>query len=332
MATLTPITDAEVDALLAAPPGSVGHALADRRLTVAQALRVADHERAAFPVGRIDADVHGYFDPEDAAAPLKILLERTFVEGRENFRLCTRIACVIDGEQGAFIVPPDPNAFSTDLTSVPRLFTWLVPPTGEHLPAALVHDGMVLDRDARTTYLGPEVDRATADRMFRDGMGVLGTSWIRRWIVWAAVAVATAWSHPNFARRWLWRIVITLTALAIVALGGLATVDYFDCRDVLPWMGELPWWRELLQGGAMAIAIPVVIALLFWWGQARAGMIFGIALAFLLHVTLALVVLLSLFTLVEAVPQKRVGRILMALGGVLVAGVVPIGLLWWACH
>ena len=33
--------------------------------------------------------------------------------------------------------------FTTDLASVPMLFTWLVPKSGAHLPAALLHDGLV---------------------------------------------------------------------------------------------------------------------------------------------------------------------------------------------
>ena len=342
MATLTPITDVELDALLAAP-GSVGHALADRRLTVAQALRVADHERVAFPVGRIDRPAGAtrrFFNPDTADDRPLILLQRTVDDaGDEQFLMRTRIG-YSDPELGAFIVPPDPTidppdprATTSDLTSVPALFRWLVPQTGRHLPAALVHDGMVLGPDEPPTYLGPPVDRVTADRFFRDGMKALGTSGIRRWIVWTAVAVASAWSHPALLRRWLWRLVIAVTVLAIVVLGGLATVDYFDCREALPWMGQLPWWRELLQGGAMAIAIPVVIALVLWWGQRRAGMILGVALAFFLHVTLALGLVLSLYTLAENVVRPRSARqVAIAIGGLVACGVVPIGFLWWACH
>ena len=91
-----------------------------------------------------------------------------------------------------------------------------------------------------------------------------------------------------------------------MVLGGLATVDFFDCRDALPWMWkDRTWGLELLSGGLFAVAVPVVLATLLWWGRWRAGVIFGIGLAFLLHVTLAIVVLLSLYTLAENVVKPR---------------------------
>lgn len=333
--TLTPIGDAELDALLAVGP--IDDALADRRLTVDQALRVVDRQPGPFAVGRIDRPpgvTRTFFDPRTVDERPEILLQRVVDEHEdETFLLRTRIG-YSDPDLGALIVPADATAFHSDLTSVPRMFTWLVPQTGRHLPAALIHDALILGPDEPRTHLGPEVDRVTADRIFRDGMKALGTSGLRRWLIWTAVAVASAWAHPGFVRRWLWRFVIAVTVTAIVVLGGLATVDYFDCWDVLPWMGDgLPWWRELLQGAGMAFAVPLVLATLLWWGQRRAGIIFGVALAFVLHVTLALVVLLSLYTLAENIVRPRSARqVLLALGGIVFAGIVPIAFLWWACH
>jgi hypothetical protein len=341
--SLTPISDVELDELLAAGP--VDQALASRRLTVAQALRVLERQPGPFPVGRIDRppDVtRPFFDPRTIDDPPEIVLQRVVEDGNEKFRLRTRIG-YSDAELGAFIVPADGEKFDSDLTSVPTMFTWLVPQTGRHLPAALVHDGMILGRRETATYLGPKVDRVTADRIFRDGMKVLETSIIRRWLVWTAVAVASAWAHPSAVRRWMWRLVIALTVVVIVGLGGLATVDFFDCRDALPWMWkDTPWGLELLWGGLMAVAVPVVLAMVLWWGQRRAGIIFGVALAFVLHVTLALVVLVSLYTLAELIVRPRGARhvrsggrlreFVLAIGGIVFAGVGPIFFLWWACH
>ena len=331
---LTTISDAELDALLGAP---IGDALVKRRLSVAQALRVVERQPRQVPVGRIDpqaGSTRTFFDPSTADAAPRIQLERVLDEhGNETFLLRKRIGYV-DPELGVFLVPVDLETFHCDLTSTPQLFTWLVPQTGKHLPAALVHDAMILGKDEPPTYFGPTVDRVTADRIFRDGMGELGTSIIRRWLVWTAVAVASAWSQPNFVRRWWWRLVIAVTALAIVVLGGLATVDFFDCRDALPWMWkDRTWGLELMYGGLFAVAVPVVLATLLWWGRWRAGVIFGIGLAFLLHVTLAIVVLLSLYTLAENVVKPRsVKQVLLALAGLAGAGVGSVYFLWWACH
>src|SRR5262245_6249041 len=48
--------------------------------------------------------------------------------------------------QQPFIVPDDVDAFRTDLASIPWMFAWLVPGLGTHLPAVLLHDGLVVGR------------------------------------------------------------------------------------------------------------------------------------------------------------------------------------------
>ena len=91
-------------------------------------------------------------------------------------------------------------------------------------------------------------------------------------------------------------------------------------------------WQELLFGAGMAIAVPLVLALVLWHGQRAAGAIAGIALAFVLHVTLALVVLLSLYSLAENIRRPKFKEIGLALLGLLLAGAIPIAFVWWACH
>jgi hypothetical protein len=168
--------------------------------------------------------------------------------------------------------------------------------------------------------------------MFRDGMRDLGTGLIRRWLVWTAVAIASAWSERRPGLRWWWRTLIVATAALIVVLGGLATVDLFDCREALPWMGDRPLVRELLFGGAMALLIPFAAGLLLWRPIRPAGVIAGIALALLLHVTLALVVLYSLYSLLENLRPLRPRAVVVSLLGLLVAGVAPLAFVAWACR
>ena len=62
-------------------------------------------------------------------------------------------------------MPANLAHFRTDLTSVPAWFTWLVPRTGVHLPAALIHDGLILSPGEPQTYIASQViERETADR------------------------------------------------------------------------------------------------------------------------------------------------------------------------
>ena len=85
-------------------------------------------------------------EPPDPGSDPRIVLERHSEEGVETFALERRLA-YRDRHLGELLVPADAG-FRTDLTSVPALFTWLVPKTGAHLPAALLHDALKAIRSA----------------------------------------------------------------------------------------------------------------------------------------------------------------------------------------
>lgn len=245
---------------------------------------------------------HGrFFDGEsmDPEVAPTILLERVVRDGHERFRMERRLAYQDPHHDEPHVVPADTTVFVSDLTSVPSLFTWLVPRTGVHLPAALVHDGMVHEEGEPLSYLGPAVDRVEADRIFRDAMAALGTSLPRRWLMWTAVTVATIWRGAVRPVAYH-RAVVVLTIAVIVGLGTLATLDALDVWDGLFWMGDRPWYLELLGGALGALVIPALLSLA--WGRLwRAGLIAGVALAFLLHVTVVLAVLTLGFSLLERV-------------------------------
>lgn len=246
-------------------------------------------------------------EPDPTAPPL-IVLERTLDMQVDEFRMARRLG-YRDRELGQLLVPIDTATFTTDLTSVPSIFLWLVPRTGRHLPAALLHDGLV--RGSYVAAPGVDIDRERADLVFRAAMADTGTGLIRRWLMWTAVTLGTIFQDRR--TRWssaeLWRLRITAvgTLLVTAVLGVLATFDLFDI-DVpivggVPWMGEQAWWIELLTGAAGAIVIPLLLGLL--WGRFRAaGMIAGVALALLLHVTAAVAALTAAYQLAERVVSR----------------------------
>jgi hypothetical protein len=252
--------------------------------------------------------------PPDPAHDPRIVLERHDETGLEVFSLERRIA-YDDRHLGEILVPATTD-FRTDLTSTPALFTWLVPKTGAHLPAALVHDALVAgggDASYESTE-GHAIDRVEADRVFRDAMADTGTGVVRRWIVWSAVTAATIFvrdglSGPGWPPllRWSHRLGAGMSIAAIVYLGYCATGDLFD-RDwplawAVPWMGDRPWWQELLGGLSGAVVVPLVLSLL--WGRFRmAGTIAGVMLAVLLHVTVALAVISLVYQLAECVAAR----------------------------
>jgi Protein of unknown function (DUF1353) len=191
-----------------------------------------------------------------------------------------------------FVVPVDVATFRTDLASIPWFFAWLVPGLGTHLPAVLLHDGLVLGPSEAKTHVGPDVDREEADRILRDAMASLGTPVVRRWLMWTAVILATAFSALR--PRWRWASLVLGTLLLVAALGVAATLDLLDVADVLPWMGDRPWAAEVALGALCAVVVPLVVSVL--WGRLwRAGAIAGIALALLLHVTVVVATIYGIY-------------------------------------
>ncbi|EDV2652081.1 DUF1353 domain-containing protein [Salmonella enterica subsp. diarizonae] len=71
-----------------------------------------------------------------------------------------------------------PAGFVTDLATVPRIFWILLPPDGKYAKAAIIHD-YLYDNALRTKY--------EADRIFLDGMKVLGVPRWKRTIMYLAV-------------------------------------------------------------------------------------------------------------------------------------------------
>ena len=224
-------------------------------------------------------------------------------------------------------VPRDRATFVTDLTSVPMLFSWLVPRTVT--AAALVHDALTPPFSVVGTpdWDGPDqVTQLQADRAFRDAMGDLGTP-RRRWLVWSAVSIPTA-RLVDKVRGYL----AYASIAAIVVLGWFATLDLFDQGKWLPWMGDRPWTRELLSGGLMAAAIPAVLALLWPKGLRTAGLVVGVAVAALLHVTVAVASISVAYQVLEHGvhvwdPPRRAMKIGLTL---LAAGVIVLTI--WMCR
>lgn len=269
-------------------------------------------------------------EPPDPTAEPRVLLERV-VRRKEEFRMLRRIA-YDDAEYGEILVPDDTETFFTDFASVPAIFTWLVPKSGRHLPAALVHDGLV-HPPGEPTYVssdGHVIDRVGADRVFRDAMRDSEVGFVRRWLVWSVVTLATiaggsvAWSRAELWRR---RLVLVATLAVVVVIGVIATLDLLDRVDWLPWMGDRVWWVEVAGGLAAAIVVPLLLGLT--WGRFRvAGAVAGMALAVLLHVTVLLGVISLLYLASEWLARRRSLALPVGAAVLVAACAVLMTLLW----
>lgn len=80
-----------------------------------------------------------------------------------------------------------PAGFVTDLASVPRILWILLPPDGKYAKAAIIHD-YLYDNALRT--------KAEADRIFLDGMTVLGVPKWKRMLMYGAVKLFGRGRYP----------------------------------------------------------------------------------------------------------------------------------------
>jgi hypothetical protein len=123
-----------------------------------------------------------------------------------------------------------PAHFKTDFATVPRIFIWLVPPYGKYTKATILHD--FLCRAKR-------VNRSKADMIFRRAMRELGVSFLRRWLMWAAVRAGARLkdTYPREVFKWL---LVTIPAVIFLIIPAMV---------VLIWL-TLYWILEYIFFGA----------------------------------------------------------------------------------
>ena len=256
---------------------------------------------------------------------------------REQFVLLSSITYHDVAGGRRVTVPAKFNEFRTDLTSVPSWFTWLVPKSGRHLPAALIHDGLVLDDPAVQTYrtdTGEVIDRIDADRIFRDAMRDSGVDRIRRWLVWSAVSVVSLMVGPRAewsrAKQVYYRAMAALMLGTILWCGTVATLDLLDVSWTsrsLPWMAEGSFGVELVTGLAGSIVIPVLLACL-WGRYVREAAIAGVALGALFHVTVAIAVVAGVYQAAEGAGRRLGGWAVVPAVLLVALSVVSVATVW----
>jgi hypothetical protein len=270
----------------------------------------------------------GFFNPQFPQRPSQVVLEQHIEGAAERFRVIEPIGFWDPDLAFGIIVPDNLGSNKTDLTSVPRLFTWLVGRSGPHSAAAIVHDSLVT---LPLSYVAPRlVKRHEADAVFRNALASARVPVLRRWVMYAAVTGGTMIAKfdpdgsddPDRQRRKPVGVLgFVALLLSILVLGTMATIDLLDGRDLLPWMGDRSTTQEAVNGFVMALLAPLLLALT-WLPRWRAGVIAGWALALLLHVTIALVIVSGVYFTLESLRErdwKTMGRSLAVLVPILVA-------------
>ena len=173
---------------------------------------------------------------------------------------------------------------TTDLASVPAVFRWWSNTYGLHSPAALIHDRFIGQPAESDPGRPAGVTEAHVDRYFRFMLSASDVPFLRRWLMWAAVAARTRFisSLVGKVSLILWFVVVAAALYAAARLG-------LDGR-----------W--LLAGIGLVVPAP---AALFWGRQMGAGLILAyVGMPVLLPPSSLMVPFLLLYVVAEAIGQQ----------------------------
>jgi len=186
----------------------------------------------------------------------------------------------------------------SDFASVPSFLTWLIPRYGRHTLAALLHDHLQdhLYRPGNPIPDDPEaVTSEEADTIFRQAMQYSQVPFVRRWVMWAAVALRTVFQSgkPGAVAVVAWALLFGVLGLAwpIAVLISLGTdqvgwripLVLFAAAALLPvllcWLARRHWRLSLISGLTLSlIAFPSALAIVtggIYYVIERIAMAFG---------------------------------------------------------
>ena len=124
-----------------------------------------------------------------------------------------------------------PAGFLTDLATVPRVFTWLIPRYGTYSRAAILHDYLCVEAHAG------RFRRSDADGLFRRVLREEQVSLPRRWLMWAAVRAGSGMQGAS-GGDWLRLLFIAAIALPVLALPVTVVQLWVWLFRAVEWLGR----------------------------------------------------------------------------------------------
>ena len=171
-------------------------------------------------------------------------------------------------EQAARIALDDARTFSpstenpSDLASVPRYMRWFESSYGAHTLAAVIHDDLIVDEP----NAGPLGSDTLSDTFFREMMNAAGVPWLKRWIMWAAVALRSRWAAGGLRR-------ISVLVWLLLSSLGITTFLWAVGSVLFGWNGPDVWVL-------LSIALPLPFLAAALWGRQYGAGVVGAAAAF----------------------------------------------------
>jgi hypothetical protein len=146
------------------------------------------------------------------------------------------------------------SPYETDLASVPGALRWFLGAYGSHTPAVLIHDRMIPVPE----HLKPNMTEQYSDRFLRFMLQDLEMRWLKRWIMWAGVALRTRWAAGDWRRvsvvLWVVTALAGMTAFVIALRSGNTGLLWLSL--LAPFVLAGLWGRQYGAGVVAAIAAP----------------------------------------------------------------------------
>jgi hypothetical protein len=169
-----------------------------------------------------------------------------------------------------------PAGINTDLASVPGPMRWFLGTYGAHTPAVLIHDRLIPTPD----HLTGKMTDQYADRYLRFMAKDVGMRWLRRWVMWAGVALRTRWAGGGLRKA----------SVVLWIIAAIAGITYFVNGAMDGDVGQM-----------LLASLGVFVFAGLWDRQYGAGIIGGITAPWLLPPAILAVVGLAIYAVFEFV-------------------------------
>ncbi len=189
-------------------------------------------------------------------------------------------------EDARKFTPTDENP--TDLASIPRFMRWFETAYGLHTLAAIIHDNLIV----KEPNGGALKDDTLSDRFFREMMKAAGVKWLKRWIIWSAVALRSRWAVGGLRR---WAVIVWL----LLAATGITAFVWSIGTATLSWASPLDAWVLLL----VALVLPFAASGL-WGKQYGGGLVATVAALWILPAAVLAGVGYAVYVCLEWLAEK----------------------------
>ncbi len=172
------------------------------------------------------------------------VVERATEDDKPEWELLAELSFA-SGDGTTYVAPA---GMRTNFASVPFFLTWVVPRSGRHNKAAVIHDLLWREANAGSR------DRRVADEVFREALAALDVSWLRRWMMWTAVRQAGffgktrgSWPLGDVSRVLLITVLVAPIVIPVssVVVGGRAALWLIDLVPAMLRHKEMPVTDEL---------------------------------------------------------------------------------------